>query len=139
MKSLASVPSAVAWGASIMVVALAWNLAQANGIVGDADTGARITMAIIGASLAASGNALPRLLPPVSTMGDQAARVQAFQRLAGRIWVLTGLGFAVTWLALPMSVTTPASVALVAAAMVVTMLQLLRLRRLRDTTAQGLT
>ena len=138
VKSLASVPAAVAWGAAIMVAALAVNLAQASGVLTDAEIGARLTMAIIGASLAASGNALPRMLPPVSAMGDQATRVQAFQRLAGRIWVAAGLGFAAAWLVLPIDLATPASVAVVACAMAVTVAQLLPLRKASGETPQRL-
>jgi hypothetical protein len=127
-RSLASVTGAVAWGALIMVVALALTLAQAYGVVNDPDSGRRITMAVIGASLAASGNALPRMLPPMSSMQDNAARVQAFQRLAGWTWVFGGLGFATAWLALPIDAVLPVSAGVVAAAMIVTIAQLLRLR-----------
>ena len=133
-RSFASVTGAVVWGALIMVVALALTLAQAYGVVNDPDSGRRITMAIIGASLAASGNALPRMLPPVSFLQDNAARVQAFQRLSGWTWVLGGLGFATAWLALPIDAAGPVSVAVVAAAFVVTIVQLLRLRKPRGTT-----
>ena len=131
-RSFASVTGAVAFGALIMVAALALTLAQAYGVVNDPDSGRRITMAIIGASLAAFGNALPRMLPPVSSMQDNAARVQAFQRLSGWTWVLGGLGFATAWLALPIDAALPVSVAVVAAAIVVTIVQLLRLRQPRQ-------
>ena len=131
-RSFASVTGAVTFGALIMVVALALTLAQTYGVVNDPDSGRRITMAIIGASLAAFGNALPRMLPPVSSMQDNAARVQAFQRLAGWTWVLGGLGFATAWLALPIDAALSVSVAVVAAAIVVTIVQLLRLRQPRQ-------
>ena len=126
-RSLASVTRAVVWGALVIVVALALSLAQAIGVVNDPDSGHRLTMAIIGASLAASGNALPRMLPPVASMRDDAARVQAFQRLAGWTWVFAGLGFATAWLVLPIDAALPVSVAVVAAAMVVSIVQLVRL------------
>ena len=131
-RSFASVTGAVAFGALMMVIPLAVTLAHAYGVVNDPDSGQRTTMIIIGAYLAATGNALPRMLPPVSSMQDNAARVQAFQRLAGWTWVLCGLGFATAWLALPIDAAVPVSMALVAAAMIVTIVQLLRLRKPRQ-------
>jgi hypothetical protein len=76
-------------------------LAHAYGVVDDPDGGRRATMIIFGAYFAAFGNTLPRMLPAVSSMQCNGARVQAFQRLAGWTWVLCGLGFATAWLALP--------------------------------------
>ena len=126
-RSFASVTGAAAFGALMMVIPLAVTLAAAYGVVNDPDRGRRATMIIIGAFLAAAGNALPRLLPPVSLMQGNAARVQAFHRFAGWTWVLCGLGFATAWLALPIDAAGPASVALVAAALIVTLVQVLRL------------
>lgn len=133
-RSFASISGSVAWGALIVVVALALSLAQASGVVSGPDLGQRLTMAIIGASLAASGNALPRMLPPVSSLQDDAARVQAFQRRAGWAFVLGGLGFAAAWLVLPLDAALPVSVALMAAALIFTIVQVLRLRKPRGTT-----
>ena len=70
----------------------------------------------------------------MSSMQCDGARVQAFQRLAGWIWVLCGLGFATAWLALPVDAAEPVSTALVVAAMIVTIVQLLRLRASRVST-----
>ena len=127
-RSFASVAGAVVFGALMVVIPLAVTLAHAYGLVDDPDSGRRTTMIIIGAYLAATGNAMPRMLPPVSSMQGNGARVQAFQRLAGWTWVLCGLGFAMAWLVLPIDAAAPVSVALVAAAMIVTIVQLLRLR-----------
>ena len=119
-------------GALMMIIPLAVTLAHAYGVVEDPDSGRPTTMIILGAYLAVTGNAIPRMLPPMSSMQCDGARVQAFQRLAGWTWVLCGLGFATAWLALPIDVAESVSMALVVAAMIVTIVQLLRLRKLRQ-------
>ena len=124
----ASVDGAVVFGALMMIIPLALTLAHAYGLVDDPDSGRRTTMIILGAYLAVTGNGLPRMLPPMSSMQCDGARVQAFQRLAGWTWVLCGLGFATAWLALPIDAAESVSMALVVAAMIVTIVQLLRLR-----------
>ena len=131
VRSVASVTGAVVFGALMMIIPLAVTLAHAYGVVDDPDSGRRTTMIILGAYLAVTGNAMPRMLPPTSSMQCGGARVQAFQRLAGWTWVLCGLGFATAWLALPIDAAEPVSTALVATAMIVTIVQLLRLRKPR--------
>jgi len=132
VRGVASVASAVVFGALMMIIPLALTLAHAYGLVDDPDSGMRrTTMIMIGAYLAVTGNAIPRMLPPTSSMPGDGARVQAFQRHAGWTWVLCGLGFAMAGLALPIDAAEPISMALVATAMIVTVVQLLRLRRPR--------
>ena len=132
VRSAASVAGAVVFGALMMIIPLALTLAHAYGVVDDPDSGMRrTTMIMIGAFLAMTGNAMPRMLPPTSSMPCGGARVQAFQRFAGWTWALCGLGFAMAWLALPIDAVTPISMALVATAMIVTIVQLLRLRKPR--------
>ena len=84
---------------------------------------------MVGAYLAVTGNAMPRMLPADIVNAVRRRRVQAFQRHAGWTWVLCGLGFAMAGLALPIDAQTPISLALVATAMIVTIVQLLRLRK----------
>jgi len=132
VRSVASVAGAVVVGALMMIIPLALTLAHAYGLVDDPDSGRRATMIIFGAYLAATGNALPRMLPPMSSMACDGARVQAFQRLAGWTWALCGLGFATAWLLLPIDGAEVVSSALTVAAMVVTIVQLLRLRKPRQ-------
>jgi hypothetical protein len=130
IRSFASVTGAVVFGALMMIIPLALTLAHAYGLVDDPDSGMRrTTMIMIGAYLAVTGNAMPRMLPPTSSMPCGGARVQAFQRQAGWTWVLCGLGLAMAGLALPIDAQTPISLALVATAMIVTIVQLLRLRK----------
>ena len=132
VRSVASVASAVVFGALMMIIPLALTLAHAYGLVEDPDSGMqRTTMIMVGAYLAVTGNAMPRMLLPTSSMPGGGARVQAFQRHAGWTWVLCGLGFAMAGLALPVDALTPISFALVATAMIVTIVQLLRLRKPR--------
>ena len=129
-RGLAPVAGAVAFGASMMIIPLALSLAHAYGFVDDPDSGIRRTnMIMIGAYLAVIGNAMPRMLPPTSSLPYGGARVQAFQRQAGWTWVLCGLGMAMAGLALPIDAQTPISMALVTTAMIVTIVQLLRLRK----------
>jgi hypothetical protein len=132
MRSFASVTDGVVFGALIMIVPLAVTLAQAYGVVDDPDSGKRATMVIIGAYLVVTGNAMPRMLPAVASMRCSGARVQAFQRLAAWTWVLCGLGFTAAWLGLPIDTARPVSIALMAAAMIVTVMGLLRLRKPRQ-------
>ena len=132
VRSVDSVASAVVFGALMMIIPLALTLAHAYGVVDDPDSGMRrTTMIMIGAYLAVTGNAMPRMLPPTSSMPCGGARVQAFQRLAGWTWVLCGLGLAMAGLVLPIDAAGPISMALVATAMIVTIVQLLRLRKPR--------
>ena len=132
VRSFASVTGAVVFGALMMIIPLALSLAHAYGLVDDPDSGMRrTTMIMLGAYLAVLGNGMPRMLPPTSSMPCGGARVQAFQRHAGWTWVLCGLGFAMAGLALPIDALTPISFALVATAMIVTIVQLLRLRKPR--------
>ena len=127
VRSVASVAGAVVFGALMMIIPLALTLAHAYGVVEDPDSGRRTTMIILGAYLAVTGNAMPRMLPPTSSMPCGGARVQAFQRHAGWTWVLCGLGYAMAWLALPIDAAGPISMALVVTAIIVTIVQLLRL------------
>ena len=130
VRGVASVAGAVVFGALMMIIPLALTLAHAYGLVDDPDSGMRRTnMIMIGAFLAVTGNAMPRMLPPTSSMPCGGARVQAFQRHAGWTWVPCGLGFAMAGLALPIDAQTPISFALVATAMIVTIVLLLRLRK----------
>ena len=129
VRSLAAVTGGVVFGGLMMIIPLAVTLAHAYGVVDDPDSGRRLTMIILGAYLVVTGNALPKQFATASSMQCDAARVQAFQRFAGWTWVLCGLGFATAWLALPIDAAEPVSIAIVATAMIVTIVRLLRLRR----------
>ena len=135
IRAAATITGAVAFGALMMVIPLAVTLAHAHGIADDPDSGRRATMIVLGAYLVMTGNAMPRMLPPIASMRCDGARVQAFQRLAGWTWTLCGLGFIGAWLALPIGAAEPVSTTVVVAAMIVTIVQVVRLRRPRQHTA----
>jgi hypothetical protein len=69
----------------------------------------RATMVLVGAYLVATGNTMPKTLVPLSSLQCDGSRVQAFQRAAGWIWVVGGLVFVVSWLALPVALAKPLS------------------------------
>jgi hypothetical protein len=130
-RRFASVNGAVVFGSLMMIVPLLVTLAHAYGLVDDPDSGRRATMIIFGAYLAMTGNAIPRMLPPVESMQCDASRLQAFQRLTGWTWALCGLAFTAGWLALPIGTAEPVSTVVVLVAMTVTIVRLIHLRRLR--------
>jgi hypothetical protein len=132
VRAFAAVTGAVVVGALMMVIPLAVTLAHAYGAVEDPDSGRRTTMIIFGLYFAATGNAMPRMLPPVSSMQCNGARVQAFQRIAAWTWALCGLGFATAWLVLPIDGAEAVSMTLVVAAIILTVVQVLRLRKPRQ-------
>jgi hypothetical protein len=132
-RTATEVNRGVVFGALMMVIPLAAALAHSYGLVDVPNSGrwTAMTMIVLGAYLAVLGNDMPRQLPPLSSMQGDGARIQTFQRRTGWTWVLCGLGFAVTWLVLPIAEARRVSVALVAGATIVTIVQLLRIRKVR--------
>jgi hypothetical protein len=128
-RSLDTIPTAVVFAALMMGIPLALTLARSYGVVDDIDVGRRSTGVLIGAFLAMLGNVMPKNLPPLSSMPGDGARQQVFHRLAGWTWVLCGLGSAIGWLVLPIDSAETATMVLVVAAMALTIVHLLRLRR----------
>jgi hypothetical protein len=134
VRGVVEVTRGVSWGGLMMIIPLTVKLAHSYGLVDGPDSArqaTRTTMIIVGAYLAVLGNAMPRQMPPLSLMQCDAARVQAFHRLTGWTWALCGLGVATAWLALPISAAGPVSISLTAAAIIITLVQLLRLRHVR--------
>jgi hypothetical protein len=133
------ITTAVVFAALMMGIPLALTLARSYGIVYDIDFGRRSTGVLTGAFLAMLGNVMPKMLPPVSSMPCDGARLQAFQRLAGWTWVVCGLGSVIAWLVLSIDSAEMATAVLAVGAMVVTIVQILRLRRpRREHPASGL-
>jgi hypothetical protein len=106
-----SVREAVVFGALIMLLPLVTKLAHGLGLLGDPEVARRFSMASFGAFLVVMGNRLPKTLQPLSSISCDVAAVQAFQRFAGWTWVLTGLGYTFVWLALPLTIAKPISLA----------------------------
>jgi hypothetical protein len=123
---------AVALGALVLVMPLSIELLSALGAFVNHEWSRRAPMAVVGAFFVVTGNAMPKMLKPLSAMRCDPARVQTFQRLAGWTWVLTGLGFAAVWLVLPVNLAQPASLVLLVAGMLTVATQLARLLRRRQ-------
>jgi hypothetical protein len=137
-RTLATVNNGVVFGALMMIIPLAMTLLHVYGLVDDPTGGRRASMIICGAYLVLMGNAMPRALPPVTSKPRLDALIQAFHRRAGWTWVLCGLAFLTASLALPIKTAGPVSMALVGAAMIATVVQLLRLARQTRQHAPGL-
>jgi hypothetical protein len=131
-RDVASVNTAVVFASLMIVIPLAMTLAHSYGLAAGPDSGKRVTMSLIGAYIALLGNAMPTRLAPASVLLTNGARNQTFQRLAGWTWVLCGLGYALSWLVLPIDLAAPASTATVVIAMIVSLVLLVRLRKRRQ-------
>lgn len=96
-----SIRFAVAAAAAVLTIALAAKVAKAAGLMAP-DSGLSQTLFGVasGVVLAAYGNQIPKLLQRYNPTVDTARR-QAFQRQAGWVFVISGLGSAAAWLALP--------------------------------------
>jgi hypothetical protein len=125
-----SIRGAIVFAALMMVVSLSVKLGQALGLAGDSDLSQRLAMVIMGVFLMFTGNAMPKMLTPLSVMQCNGAKTQMFQRFAGWTFVLAGLAFAVAWLTLPSDIAKPVSVTLIVSAGLAVMAQAVRLRRL---------
>jgi hypothetical protein len=124
-----AIRGSIIFAALMMAVSLSVKLLQAVGAVGDSDLSQRLTMVIMGVFFMFTGNAMPKMLTPLSEMHCNGAKTQAFQRFAGWTFVLCGMSFAITWLVLPSDIAKPASVLLIVAAGLAVMAQGVRLRR----------
>jgi hypothetical protein len=126
-----SIRSAVVFAGLILAITLGVKLAGAMGAIENADFSRRATMVIMGAFFMFTGNAIPKTLTPLSALQCNAARVQAFQRFAGWMWVLTGLAFALVWVLLPLDLAKPVSTILLVTGILTIVSQMVRLRRTR--------
>ncbi len=124
-----SVRSGIVTAGLILVISLGAKLAVALGAVRYGDIALRATMAIMGAFLAVTGNAIPKTVTPLAALHCDPAKVQAVQRLAGWIWVLAGLAVAIAWLTLPINLAEAMSFLLLPSAILVTVGQVVWLRR----------
>jgi hypothetical protein len=124
-----SVRSGIVTAGLILVISLGAKLGVVLGAVHYGDIALRATMAIVGAFLAVTGNAIPKTLTPLAALHCDPAKVQAVQRLAGWIWALAGLAVAIAWLTLPISLAEAMSLLLLPSAILVTVGQAVWLRR----------
>ena len=124
-----SVRRGIATAGLILAISLGAKLSVALGAAHYGDFALRATMAIMGAFLAVTGNAIPKTLTPLASLQCDPAKVQAVQRLAGWIWTLAGLAVAIAWLTLPINVAEAMSYLLLPSAILVTVGQAVWLRR----------
>jgi hypothetical protein len=129
-RSAESITVGIVFAGLMLASSLGLKLATALGAAGRSDLAQRMLMITLGAFFTFTGNALPKTLTPL-TAGCDGARVQAFYRLAGWTWVLTGLTFAIAWLVLPVYLAQPVSFALLLGGMLIIVTQIVRLHRTR--------
>jgi len=103
------ISTGVIFGSAIISLAQAAALASAFGLRADRDLPERVTMIVLGAYFVVSGNAMPKTLKPLSALRGDPAAVQATRRVAGWMWVMTGLAFILIWLTAPLGIATAAS------------------------------
>jgi hypothetical protein len=119
----------VIFAALMLIVGLGGKFAQTLGAIDDQDLSRRLTMALIGAFLAMIGNAMPKMLTPLSAMACDSARTQAFQRFSGWTWFMAGVTYAVVWLVLPIDLAKSVGVMVIMASMFVVAGRLFQLWR----------
>lgn len=124
-----SIRHAVVFAALMIVFPLIAKLAATMGAADNTDLSRRLTMIALGAFFVFTGNALPKVLTPLSALRCDAASVQAAQRFTGWTQVLSGLAFAGAWLLLPSTLAKPVSVAFLVTGILVIMARAVLLRR----------
>jgi hypothetical protein len=85
----------------MLAIPLGAKLAARYGRVDTADFTRRALMVSLAAFIVATGNTIPKRLASLACLNVEPARVQAFYRLAGWVWVLAGLAFGAAWFLLP--------------------------------------
>ncbi len=124
-----SIGTGIVFAGLILVSALGLKLAATLGVIHDAEVSDRTIMVIMGAFFVFTGNAMPKVLTPLSARRGDAASAQAYRRVGGWIWVLTGLAFTIAWLGLPIGVAEPASLLVVGSGLLVQAGYAIRSRR----------
>lgn len=112
-----TIPRALAIAAGIIGTSLLASAAADSGLIG-ADAPERLLGALFGLILAGIGNGLPKHLGPLSDDRCGPARAQSYRRRAAWAFVLAGLGSALAWLFLPMSIASPVATGLIASSVV---------------------
>jgi hypothetical protein len=120
---------AIVFAALMLALPTTVKLAAALGADVQTSLARRLTMVLFGLFVVYTGNAMPKMLTPLSRQSCDAARVQAFQRFAGRVWVATGLLYTGIWIALPIPVANPLATMVLVLGTVAVAARLLRVRR----------
>jgi hypothetical protein len=85
-------------------------------------------MVLIATFIVVTGNTIPKRIATLACRNVDASRLQAFYRLAGWTWVLTGLALGLAWLVLPQDAAGTATLIVVPAGMAVIAFRWLVLR-----------
>lgn len=99
MSQKKNVRDALLIAGALIVLTLIVTFADKAGYIGD-ETGKRVIQVAIGLIVVYFSNLAPKTLEPLSD-SCAPARVQALQRFTGWALVLGGLGYALTWLLVP--------------------------------------
>ena len=132
LRAEAAITDAIVFAGVILAITLSVKLATTLGVINDTDLSRRMTMVVMGIFIAFTGNSVPKTLTPLSALQCDPDKVQAFQRLAAWMWVLTGLAYAIVWLVLPIALAKPVSIAVMMSGMLVIVTQIVRLRSTRS-------
>lgn len=97
----------------MLVIPLCAKLAARYGWVDTADFTQRALMVSLAAFIVVTGNTIPKRLASPACLTVEPARVQAFYRVAGWLWVLTGLALGVGWILLPSGAAASATLVIV--------------------------
>lgn len=123
-----TVSRSVVLASAVVAGSLGLTLATGLGLADGQELGQRGTMIVLGLTLMAIGNSLPKRLTPLALMRCDAARAQSFHRVAGWTWALAGLALATVWLLWPVDVAKPASMLAIGAALLILVAQAFRVR-----------
>lgn len=113
------ISSGLALAAVMLATAAALRYAQGSGLMG-ADVARRTMLVVIGLTLAAYANVIPKDIGRWRASVREAKRTQTALRLGGWSFTLAGLAFAALWAFAPAALADVAAPVAVAAAMVVT-------------------
>lgn len=127
-RAVVSIDRGLAAAGLIMACSLGAKLVAALGVVDEGDLPQRLVMVILGGFVAFTGNSLPKTVTPLARIQCDAAKAQAAQRFAGWVFALSGLGFAIAWLVLPVAIAEPVSVLGILSGALLIVGRLLRLR-----------
>ena len=119
----------------MLAIPLGAKLAARYGRADTADFSQRALMAILAAFIVLTGNTIPKRLTSLTCTGADRARVQAFHRLAGWAWVLTGLALGFAWILLPRQAAGTVTLVVVPFAIALIAYRWLRLYAARRSTA----
>ena len=111
---------AIALAVAFLAGAAALRYAGSQGFIGE-DVATRAVQVVIGLGLAAYANVMPKQLGGPRRSAEAETRAQAALRVGGWSITLAGLAHAGLWAFAPLSFANPASMVLVAGALIVTL------------------